>query len=241
MVREDKGGNAAGAALRAIMEAIAVGDEATVARLLQASPALALEAERVGVTRASADDFFLAQIQHHIYAGDTALHLAAAAHRPALVKRLLAHGAAPIARNRRGAEPLHYAADGAPGDARWDPEGQVLVIQQLLAAGAAPDVRDRDGVTPLHRAVRTRAAAAVRALLTGGADARLPNGRGSTPLHLAVQDTGRGGSGSPAARAQQHAIIELLLQHGARGTDRDGGGHSVHERARAAWIRQLLP
>jgi hypothetical protein len=65
-------------------------------------------------------------------------------------------------------------------------------------------------VTPLHRAVRTRCAAAVRALLDGGADPLRANGNGSTPLKLATQTTGRGGSGSPAAKAQQEQIVQLL-------------------------------
>jgi hypothetical protein len=32
----------------------------------------------------------------------------------------VAHGASVRARNRRGAEPLHYAADGNPGSAGWN-------------------------------------------------------------------------------------------------------------------------
>ena len=90
------------------------------------------------------------------------------------------------------------------------------MIETLIAAGADPNARDKTGTAPLHRAVRTRCAAAVRALLEHGADARLKNGRGSTPLHLAVQTTGRGGSGSAAARRQQQRIIDLLHEHGAR-------------------------
>jgi hypothetical protein len=73
-----------------------------------------------------------------------------------------------------------------------------------------------DGVTPLHRAVRTRSAAAVAALLEHGADARRKNKNGSTPMLLATQTTGRGGSGSPEAKAQQGEIVRLLEQHGAK-------------------------
>jgi ankyrin repeat protein len=65
-------------------------------------------------------------------------------------------------------------------------------------------------VTPLHRAVRTRCAAAVRALLDGGADARYPHGTGTSPLQLAARTTGRGGSGSAEAKAKQQMIVELL-------------------------------
>lgn len=42
-----------------------------------------------------------------MYAGDTALHLAAAAHQPDLVRTLLQMGADVDAANRRGAQPLH--------------------------------------------------------------------------------------------------------------------------------------
>ena len=78
------------------------------------------------------------------------------------------------AKNRRGAEPLHYGADTN----HFDPSAQAETIRLLLAAGADPNDRDRSGVAPLHRAVRTRSLAAVRALVDGGADANAPNGAG---------------------------------------------------------------
>jgi hypothetical protein len=66
------------------------------------------------------------------------------------------------------------------------------------------------GVTPLHRAVRNRCAAAVQALLAAGADRRRKNGSGSTPAQLAKVTSGRGGTGSPEAKAQQAEILRLL-------------------------------
>src|SRR5262249_3506648 len=115
------------------------------------------------------------------------------------------------ARNRRGAEPLHYAADAN----HWDPIAQAETIAFLISVGADPDAADRSGVAPLHRAVRTRSLAAVRALVNGGGDVRRPNKSGSTPLDLAVWTTGRGGSGSPQAREQQAGIITFLRERGA--------------------------
>ena len=144
------------------------------------------------------------------------------------------------ARNRRGAEPIHYAADGVPEGPAWDPAGQHAVVACLIEQGADPNARDNSGVAPLHRAVRTRCAAAVRALLAHGADAVLPNQAGSTPLHLAVQTTGRGGSGSDSAKEQQREIVVVLLAHGARPTDTDAKGKTVAVMARAEWIRELL-
>jgi len=84
------------------------------------------------------------------------------------------------------------------------------VVALLIEAGADPNAADMNGVTPLHRAIRTRCAAAVGAMLARGADPRRPNGKGSTPLDLATWQTGRGGSGSPAAKAGQAEILRLL-------------------------------
>jgi ankyrin repeat protein len=81
----------------------------------------------------------------------------------------------------------------------------------LIEAGADPNAQNMDGATPLHRAVRTRCAGAVRALLDQGADPAICNKNGSTALQLALRTTGRSGSGSVEAKAQQREIL-LLLQ-----------------------------
>ena len=197
-----------------LLHAIAARDGDEAARLLQASPALATSSVATGATRQEATPYYLDAIGHYVYAGDTALHIAAAAYDASLVHTLLAMGAGVDARNRRGAEPLHYAADGSPGSDSWNPAAQAAVIAALIAAGADPNATDTSGVAPLHRAVRTRCSAAVRALLDGGADPRQANKSGSTPLKLATRPTGRGGSGSPDAKAQQAEIVAILEQHG---------------------------
>ena len=201
-------------ALRQLMKTIAAGDEATALALLAGAPALATAALTQGATRAAARENFLSEIAHYVYAGDTALHVAAAAHRPEVARALMALGARRDARNRRGATALHYAADGGPGSRGWDPTAQAATIALLIAAGADPNAADKSGVTPLHRAVRTRCAAAVGALLAGGADVARANGNGSTAMMLAVRQTGRGGSGSPEAKAAQAEIIALLEERG---------------------------
>lgn len=206
------------AALRALFRAIATGNVTEALRLLAATPTLATDAAAVGASRKGAEGYFFEEISHYAYAGDTALHLAAAAHQPDILRTLLAHGANVRAKNRRGAEPLHYATDGVPGSAAWNPQAQAEVIRLLLAAGAQPNAVDKSGVAPLHRAVRTRCSAAVRALLERGADARLTNKNGSTPLELAQKNSGRGGTGSDIARREQAAIVALLLKHGADAT-----------------------
>ena len=53
----------------------------------------------------------------------------------------------------------------------------------------------------------------MRALLDGGADPRRPNGKGTSPSQLAAITSGRGGSGSEEAKAQQQVIVELLEHH----------------------------
>jgi Ankyrin repeats (3 copies)/Ankyrin repeat len=212
------------------------GDIDEVSRRLAASPSFAIASSDVGATRQDASAFFFSEIAHYLYAGDTALHMAAAAFRRPVAELLVAHGADCRAKNRRGAEPLHYAADVN----RWDPTAQAEMIEYLLSVGADPNALDSAGVAPLHRAVRTRSLPAVRALLDGGANPRVPNKAGSTPLHLAVQTTGRGGSGSPQARQQQTGIIRLLLERGASPTDKDGRGRQVRQAATSEWIRILL-
>jgi ankyrin repeat protein len=214
------------ASLRALYSAIASGDETQASRLLRASPAVATEAVTSGATRASSNGYFLAAIEHYIYAGDTALHIAAAAYRLGIARKLVSLGANPSARNRLGAEPLHYASVGGPGSRHWNPEAQAACIEYLIAAGANPNAADKMGATPLHRAVRTRCAEAVQALLTLGADARARNRNGSTPLHLAVYNTGRGGSGGAEAKQQQDEIVRLLIKYGAKATDTDARGRS---------------
>jgi ankyrin repeat protein len=211
-----------------------------VSRLLAESPALARLAITVGATREEAETYFFKEIAHYAYAGDTALHLAAAAYQRDIAEDVVSRGANVSARNRRGAEPLHYAADGIPGSDAWDPDAQYAVVEFLIRAGADPNSEDKSGVAPLHRAVRTRCAAAVRALLANGAEAVRRNKSGSTPLHLAVQNTGRGGTGAAIAREEQEKIIRLLLDHGARPSDKDSSGRSVKDCVNADWIHVLL-
>src|SRR5262249_9162851 len=159
-----------------------------------------------GATRKTAKKYFLRDILHYVYAGDTALHLAAAAYQTAIVRKLLAAGADARARNVRGAEPLHYAADGVPAAPHWNPRAQAATVAALLAAGADASAADGNGVTPLHRAARARCADVVRLLLEAGGDARRKTKKGSTPTKMAGRASGRGGSGSPEAKEQQEEI-----------------------------------
>lgn len=227
-------------ALLALFDAIASGDQLEIERRLDSSHGLASRPIQTGASRQDAETYFLSAIRHYVYAGDTALHIAAAAHERGLAESLVARGADVRARNRRGAEPLHYAADGSPGAEHWDPVAQREVIAYLIEAGADPNALDKSGVAPLHRAVRTRCSAAVSAIIENGADPLLMNKSGSTPLHLAVQNTGRSNSGSEAAKDEQGRIIAVLMEHGASPTDADANGRSVAAAASSDRVRDLL-
>ena len=216
--------------------AIVSGNGSTVLEIINASPDLVRKPAVIGATREAASHYFFPEIRHYLYAGDTALHMAAAGFKSEIAQSLIDCGANCGARNRRGAEPLHYASDCNT----WNATAQVATIECLIRAGADPNSTDKGGVAPIHRAVRTRCAAAVQALLSGGAKLDLRNKSGSTPLHLAVQNTGRGGSGTPEAIEQQRQIILLLLQNGASTKDRDGVGKIIDQIITAGWIRELL-
>jgi ankyrin repeat protein len=226
--------------LLAVFQAIAAGDDVEVARWLDSSPGFAKHPIVLASSRQDATTYFLAAIRHHVYSGDTVLHIAAAAHRQELVESLVSSGADVRARNRRGAEPLHYATDGSPRAHHADGMTQRDVIIHLIEAGADPNAIDISGVAPLHRAVRNRCCAAVEALIESGADPLLRNRSGSTPLHLAVQNTGKSNAGSDAAKAEQRRIIVVLLEHGAHPSDTDANGKTAVDAATSGWVRDLL-
>ena len=70
------------AAHRQLLNAIASGDDMAVFGLLSASPDLARAPVEDGATRTAAREHYLTEIECSVYAGDTALHIAAAAYRP---------------------------------------------------------------------------------------------------------------------------------------------------------------
>ncbi|HKE23619.1 MAG TPA: ankyrin repeat domain-containing protein [Bryobacteraceae bacterium] len=177
-------------------------------KMISASPVLATAKFQQG--SAGPGSKFFVQIGYYINSGDTALHFAAASYRPEMASELIEAGAEVRAKNCRGTEPLHLAAVGGPNSPRWNPPAQSATIVRLIKAGADPNAKNKDGTTPLHRAVRTRCAEAVRTLLEYGADPLIRTKNGSTAKELAVYTTGRPGSGSPEAKAQQRKILLLL-------------------------------
>src|SRR3989475_8799282 len=220
--------------MKNVLTAIVEDNHSAVEKLLKADPGLA--------TRLiPKPKLYRSKIFHWIYAGDTALHLAAAGYRVEIVRLLLLAGADPnAAANHRRSSPLHYAADGFISSPAWDAKKQVATLCCLLDKGANIHSQDKNGATPLHRAVRTRCAAAVRCLLRAGSDPTLRNKSGSTPFHLAVQNTGRGGTGTAPAVNAQREIIKEFLGLGVSRELKDGNGKSVRDCVRSAWIREVL-
>jgi ankyrin repeat protein len=214
-----------------LLEAVLKGAD-VVGRLLRSDP-------NAAQVRAASDTLVEA-IPHHVYRGDTGLHLAAAALDEKVAYLLLAAGSDPNAQNRRGARPLHYACDPRPkGSAVWNPRTQSAVIRLLVERGADINAGDAGGATALHRAVRARSVAAVRQLLELGArtDRWLKKQR-SSPLHLATQSTGAGGT--TGTEKEQLEIIQLLLKRGADLNAVDVAGRTPLLWARSQNVREAL-
>ena len=76
--------------LLALFRAIASDDRSRTTRLLKSSPLLALHAAENGATRQAAQHYYLRAVEHYVYAGDTALHIAAAGYRMDVVRELVA-------------------------------------------------------------------------------------------------------------------------------------------------------
>src|SRR5438309_6139112 len=122
-----------------ILAAIIEDDRATVKELLKQDRSLA--ARLINKPRLCQSKIF-----HWIYAGDTALHLAAAGYRVEIVRLLLTSGAEPnAAKNSRRSSPLHYAADGFITGPAWDVKSQVETIRCLLHYGAEIHLQDMNG------------------------------------------------------------------------------------------------
>ena len=193
-----------------------IGDERAAVQFVRATPEIA--------QARTAEDRFVEAIPHQSYVGDTALHLAAAALQPLVVKALIDAGADPNALNRRGACPLHYACDPRPARKTVDPSKQRSVIDLLLDAGSDIEHTDKAGAAPLHRAVRARSPEAVRCLLERGARVGATHGRQrTTPLHIVMHSTGA--SGTKGTRAEQREIADLLLEYGADRRAMDANGN----------------
>lgn len=219
--------------LRSLINTIVADNRAKALELLKEEDSLALGLVSEG--------HYENRIAHWIYAGDTALHVAAAGHRVEIAKMLLDAGAdVNTAWNHLQSRPLHYAADGDHNNPFWDAARQVAMLQLLLDAGAVIDAPDKNSATALHHAVRNRCLAAVKCLLAAGADVTAKNKSGGTPFHVAVQSLDRRETNVEKAQAAQREIIVAFLEHGVSASLPDAKGKTVTDTARSAWIRQIL-
>ena len=188
--------------LTLLLRAIANSDDKAAADMLDTTPSLAT----VGL--AQHDGFFLAERFTQVYEGDTALHAAGFSYNTEMAQDLITRGADIRASNRRGAEPLHAAVIGSPGSTTCGTQrANALSFSISSRRERIPTQPPPGALTPLHRAVRNRCSAAVEALLGAGADPHLQNNSGSTASDLARWTTGRGGTGSEAAGAEQRIIL----------------------------------
>ena len=131
-----------------------------------------------------------AQVDMATVRGDNALMIASLKGHVAIVKRLLARGAA---LERPGWTPLIYAATG----------GHDEVVRVLLAEGARIDAVSPNGTTALMMAVREDKFSTAVLLIERGANVNHRNENGATALAW-------------AERAGDAALIERLKRAGAR-------------------------
>jgi hypothetical protein len=149
-------------------------DKAAAARVLGTRPERAHARARVAATRQNASEYYCSEIGHHLYVGDTALHMAAA-YRAPTVRTLVDRGQ----RSRRATFAGPSSSTPPPTASRalrpGTPTPRGRTITALIEAGADPDA-DKRGGAPLLRAVGTRYAATVA---RSSLEALTPNARTS--------------------------------------------------------------
>lgn len=139
-----------------IFEAAAIGDDETLAYMLDHAPEL---------------------VNEFSYDGWTPLHLAVFFGAYEAAELLIARGADVNAFSRNGLVnmPIHAAAAGK----------RTSLVQLLLEKGANPNVQQRGGWTPLHQAVEHCDAGMIQLLLDHGADPLVTQHQGKDAIHLA--------------------------------------------------------
>ncbi|MEZ5288361.1 MAG: ankyrin repeat domain-containing protein [Vicinamibacterales bacterium] len=162
------------------------------------------------------------------FMGATPLFVAAAYQESAIVRELLAWGAAVDTPNDAGLTPLFVAVDTSfekevrPTDLeRWhlvdsdfpevptDEADVVATLSPLAEAGADVNATNASGSAALHLAASQGWTKVIQLLADRGAALDRPNTAGRTPLDLATpRDTGRGGT---LGSAEAEALMKRLL------------------------------
>jgi ankyrin repeat protein len=156
--------------------------------------------------------------------GLSAVEIAAAARRPAVLELLLGKGASPAFTNPRdGRTPLHAAALYDRGEA----------ADLLIRLGAKVDAFDACGLTPLHVAALRRSTNVAVVLLRNLANPRLftvaPVQPGSAPsLRVGDGASLAGNTALHLAAASGHAsVLQLLLDSGVPADLRNQAGKTA--------------
>jgi len=97
-----------------LVHAAVMGQTDVISRLLASRPELATRHSAVGATRQHAAEFFFDEAAHYLFAGDTVLHMAAAAFQRSAAELLVRSGAVCRARNRLA--PSHCITLRTPTD-----------------------------------------------------------------------------------------------------------------------------
>lgn len=141
-----------------IFEAAAIGDEETVAFMLEHAPDL---------------------VNTYSYDGWSPLHLAAFFGAYEVAEVLIDKGADvnAFSRNAMVNMPIHVAAAGK----------RTVIVELLLQKGADPNVQQRGGWTPLHQAVEHFDKGMVQLLLDHGADPTIKQHQGKDAIMLAKE------------------------------------------------------
>ena len=148
------------------------------------------------------------------------LHDAAAAGRPAAVRRLIDHGGltVDVPHATTGETALYLAASN----------GHLRTVKLLCELGASPHAAEVTGFTPLHAAASRGDAPVVAVLLQAGAQVDAPDRRGRRPLHV-------------AAVHDRVEVVAMLCGRGAPVAAVDHNGNTaLHVAASANVAHELL-
>jgi ankyrin repeat protein len=163
--------------------------------------------------------------------GNTSLHTAAQLGDLELVRKLLAKGADPNARNAKAQREMMR---GAPAGGPFRPPAgeitplhmaaranQLEIVQALLAAGADPKLKGEDGTTLLMQAAGSANVELVELAFKLDPDVKAVTASGGTVIHAAVT-----GVGPNADQREICKVIRFLADKGAPLDERNANGRT---------------
>jgi ankyrin repeat protein len=142
--------------------------------------------------------------------------------REEVVRLLLQHGAKPDSSDMDGTPLIHICLQ----------QKRSGLAHELLAKGANPNARDVSGISLLAAAIKNSDRDLARAVLDRGADPNAPDIYGSPLLLNVLRD-------SKFPGADREALAEMLLEHGARGGEKDLYGVTALEHSLAPIVQGI--